>query len=76
MYDLSNQLDYNDVDVCIKTLFDVVYNKNNSECYYLNQIILSDIDVGDIRKNVSFNPAIIFENAKFNEIITLIHAHK
>jgi hypothetical protein len=46
---------YNDINYCLDTLYDSIYNTKSEECFSFNTIHKKDISIDDIRKDNNFD---------------------
>jgi len=51
---------YDNLDFCLNTLFDYVYNKASDKCYIFKPILRHSIKLIDLKKSESFDPSEVF----------------
>jgi len=59
---MENKNNYDQIDFCLNTLYDCVYNKSSEKCYTIKPIIKSLIKLHDLKKDSNFKCDEIFKN--------------
>jgi len=57
---MENKNNYDQIDFCLNTLYDCVYNESSEKCYTIKPIIKSLIKLHDLKKDNNFNCDEIF----------------
>jgi len=63
-----DNIDYSNIDFRLNTLYDYVYNDNNTECYTIKPISKQNISLIDLKEPEDFDYSSIFENCSIKFI--------
>ena len=56
---------YDNIEFCIKMLFNAIYTNDDDRCYILNPIVRKNISLEDLRKPLDYSCKNIFKNGSF-----------